>query len=41
VKDDARYLQALCFPTLPATFLEWTIAKTTRLKPQRLILALC
>jgi TnpA family transposase len=41
VEEDARYLQALYFPTLPASFLEWTIAKTTRLKQQRLILALC
>jgi hypothetical protein len=38
---DARYLQALYFPTLPASFLEWTITKTTRFKQQRLILALC
>lgn len=41
VEADARYLQALYFPTLPASFLEWTITKTTRFKQQRLILALC
>lgn len=41
VEEDARYLQAFYFPTLPASFLEWTITKATRLKQQRLILALC
>jgi TnpA family transposase len=41
VAEDARYLQALYFPTLPASFLEWTIPKSTRLRQQRLILALC
>ena len=41
VEEDARYLQALYFPTLPAAFLKWTITKTTRFKQQRLILALC
>ena len=41
VEEDARYLQAFYFPTLPVSFLEWTITKATRLKQQRLILALC
>ncbi len=41
VEEDARYLQALYFPTLPASFLEWTITKATRFKQHRLILALC
>lgn len=41
VEEDARYLQALYFPTIPASFLDWTITKVTRLKQHRLILALC
>jgi Domain of unknown function (DUF4158) len=41
VEEDAWSLQALYFPTLSVAFLEWTITKATRLKPQRLILALC
>jgi len=41
VADDVRYLHMLYFPTLPAAFLDWTITKVTRLKQQRLILALC
>jgi TnpA family transposase len=41
VADDARYLQALYFPTVPPSFLDWTITKVTRFKQHRLILALC
>lgn len=41
VADDARYLQALYFPSLPASFLARTLSKVTRFKQQRLILALC
>lgn len=41
VAEDARYLQALYFPPLPVSFLDWTITKATRFKQQRLILALC
>jgi len=41
VADDARYLQALYFPTAPPAFLDWTITKVTRFKQHHVILALC
>jgi TnpA family transposase len=41
VADDARYLQALYLPTLPASFQDRRLSKVTRFKQRRLILALC